>query len=95
MMNTARNIAHWRKVWRNALIAHGVDVSAVPDSAVAVWPLSVGKPARYALALTSRQASPDTATVAPFAWRRPRHRWTRPKLRRCPPPPALLNNMPT
>ena len=71
MMNTARNIAHWRKVWRNALIAHGVDVSAVPDSAVAVWPLSVGKPARYALALTSRQASPDTAAglwVSLSAW---------------------------
>ena len=70
-MNTARNIAHWRKVWRNALIAHGVDVSAVPDSAVAVWPLSVGKPARYALALTSRQANPDTAAglwVSLSAW---------------------------
>lgn len=70
-MNSARNIDHWRKVWRNALTAHGVDVSAVPDSAVAVWPLSVGKPAVYALALTSRQASPDTAAglwVTLSAW---------------------------
>lgn len=70
-MNTARNIDHWRKVWRKALTAHGVDVSAVPDSAVAVWPLSVGKPAVYALALTSRQASPDTAAglwVTLSAW---------------------------
>lgn len=61
MMNTARNIATARNQWRQAMTEARIDVAKVDGQAVAVWPLAAGKSARYAFALASRQASPDTA----------------------------------
>lgn len=60
-----------RRTWRKALTEHGIDVAQVQPDRVEVWPLAVGGPVRWILALTSRQASAELGaglliTVANF-----------------------------